>query len=411
MSLTNLSLSKEELQKLPPQKRFDLCRRQMPAAERYIYMNSAGCGPMPVSVQRSMENVFEQMVEEGQVNVKIHGWLKDLLEEVRGSVAAFIHAEPEEIFFVRCIAEGLNTIVRMFDWKPGERVLISDQENPASILPFYVAEPILKLHTDTFCGLGDREEILRQFRGKLEPETKMAVVSHVFHTNGTVIPAAEMCRMAAEKNVITVLDGAQAAGNVKIDVKELSCDFYLLSCHKWLCGPEGIGAVYIRRDLIPKVRVPFGGVGMQTDFDVRDHKISFQPGARRFEYGGRHIPMYAAFGECIRLADSIGMNNITERTRYLHRYCRTCMEALGEKVKILSPADERLWTAIFALRIPGKDHRELVRRAWEEEQIIIQWRVIDLETKEEGLRISLNWFIREEEIDCLVAFIKRILEE
>ncbi len=63
------------------------------------------------------------------------------------------------------------------------------------------------------------------------------------------------------------------------------------------------------------------------------------------------------------------------------------------------------------MRIPGKDHRELVRRAWEEEQIIIQWRVVNLETKEEGIRISLNWFIREEEVDRLAAFIKRILEE
>lgn len=404
-----MSFSKEELKKLPPEKRFDLCRRQMPAAEKYIYMNSAGCGPMPLSVHRSMESVFEQMVEEGQVNVKIHGWLKDLLEEVRKSVAFFIHAEPEEIFFVRCIAEGLNTIVRMFEWQPGESVLISDQENPASILPFYAAEPILKLNTDTFCGLGDKEEILEHFCKKLKPETKMAVVSHVFHTNGTAIPAKEMCKKAAENNVITVLDGAQAAGNIPIDVKELSCDFYLLSCHKWLCGPEGIGAVYIRKDLIPKVRVPFGGVGMQTDFDVRDHKISFQPGARRFEYGGRHTPMYAAFQECIRLADAIGMDNITERTRHLHRYCRNRMEALGEAVKILSPSDERLWTAIFALRIPGKDHRELVRRAWEEERIIIQWRVVNLETKEEGLRISLNWFIREEEIDRLAAFIKRVI--
>ena len=406
-----MSLTIEELLKIPPEKRFDLCRRQMPAAEKYIYMNSAGCGPMPLSVYRSMETVFGKMVEEGQVNVTVHGWLKGLLEEVRRSVATFIHAEPEEIFFVRCIAEGLNTIVRMFEWQPGEKVLISDQENPASILPFYMAEPILKMDTDTFCGLGDKEEILGQFCEKLEPKTKMAVVSHVFHTNGTAIPAAEMCKKAAEKNVVTVLDGAQAAGNIKIDVKELSCDFYLLSCHKWLCGPEGIGAVYIRKGLIPKVRVPFGGVGMQADFDVRNHKVSLQPGARRFEYGGRHIPMYAAFQECIRLADAIGMDNIIGRTRHLHRYCRTCMEALGDRVEILSPSDERLWTAIFAMRIPGKDHRELVRRAWEEEQIIIQWRVVNLETKEEGIRISLNWFIREEEVDRLAAFIKRILEE
>lgn len=402
---------KEEMEKLSPMERFEWCRKQMPAAEKYIYMNSGGCGPMPTMVLKSMEDVFERMVQEGQVNVEIHGWLKELLEDVRRTVAGFIHAEPEEIFFVRCIAEGLNTIVRMFDWKPGERVLISDQENPASILPFYAAEPILKLHTDTFSGIGNQEEIAGHFSEKITPETKMAVISHVFHTNGTVVPAANMCRQAADKNVITVLDGAQAAGNVPIDVKEIGCDFYLLSCHKWLCGPEGIGAVYIRKELIPMVRVPFGGVGMQTDFDVRTHKISFMADARRFEYGGRHIPMYAAFRECILMADAIGMEHITERTRHLHRYCRECMEALGDSVEILSPEDERLRTAIFALRIPGKDHRMLVKRAWEEEGIIIQWRTVDLRTKEEGLRISLNFFIREQEIDRLAAFLQKVIGE
>ena len=99
--------------------------------------------------------------------LRANAWLKELLEEVRKSVADFIHAEPEEIFFVRCIAEGLNTIVRMFDWEPEERVLISDQENPASILPFYAAEPILKLHTDMFSGIGNQEQIVEQFSEKL----------------------------------------------------------------------------------------------------------------------------------------------------------------------------------------------------------------------------------------------------
>lgn len=390
---------------------FEKYRSQIPAAQKYVYMNSGGCGPMPTSVLRSMEDVFEKMTEAGQVNVEIHGWLKDLLEEVRREVAAFIHADPEEIFFVRCIAEGLNTIIRMFPWEDGDAILTSDQENPASLLPCYTAEPILKTRTDVFSGIGNKEELIEQFGAKLHDRTKMAIVSHVFHTNGTAIPAKEMCRLAEERGVITVLDGAQASGNIPIDVKEIGCSFYLLSCHKWLCGPEGIGAVYIRKDLINQVRVPFGGVGMQDAFDVCTHEITYRPDARRFEYGGRHTPMYAAFQETIRLANEIGMDRITARTRQLHDYCRARMEALGDRVEILSPADERLRTAIFAMRIPGKDHRELVKRAWKEEKMIIQWRTINLETKEEGLRISLNWFIRESEIDQLAAFIERVLAE
>ncbi len=386
-------------------------RRLLPAAEKYTYMNSAGCGPLPLPVLERMEGVFRRMALEGQVNVEIHGWLKEMLEEIRAEVAAFINATPGEIFFVRCIAEGLNTISRMYGWEPGDEILISDQENPASILPFFAVEPIFGTRTAAFCGLGNQEQIIVNFKNALNERTRMAVISHVFHTNGTAIPAAEICREAEARGVITVLDGAQAAGNIDIDVREIGCSFYLLSCHKWLCGPEGVAAVYIREDRIREARVPFGGVGMQDSFDVTEHTIQMKPDARRFEYGGRHTPMYAAFSESIRFAGEIGTERIRRRTKELHRYCRKAFEERVPWAEILSPEDERLRTAIFAFHIPGADHRELVRRVWEDCGIIIQWRTVDLVTGKEGVRVSLNWFIREEEIDRLAEEIATLTGE
>lgn len=386
---------------------FQEFRRVLPAAEKYIYLNSAGCGPLAMPVLNRMEEIFSCMAKEGQVNVEVHVWLKELLEDVRKDVADFIHAEPEEIFFVRCIAEGLNTINRMFDWKPGDQILISDQENPASILPCFVLEPEYQIETEKFRGIGKRNQILEQFRDGLNARTKMAVFSHVFHTTGAAVPAEEMCREARRCGVVTVLDGAQAAGNIEIDVKRLDCDFYLLSCHKWLCGPEGIAAVYIRKELLNKVKIPFGGVGMQSDFEFDTNALIPQPDARRFEYGGRHIPMYAAFTETIKLANKIGLSNIIERKRELHKYCRGEFARRIPEAVVLSPDDEGLVTGIFSFLIPGKDHREIVKQAWETEKIIIQWRTMDLYTKNEGIRISLNWFVTEAEIDRLVDFIKQ----
>ena len=161
--------------------------------------------------------------------------------------------------------------------------------------------------------------------------------------------------------------------------------------------------VYIREDRIREARVPFGGVGMQDSFDVTEHTIQMKPDARRFEYGGRHTPMYAAFSESIRFAGEIGTERIRRRTKELHRYCRKAFEERVPWAEILSPEDERLRTAIFAFHIPGADHRELVRRVWEDCGIIIQWRTVDLVTGKEGVRVSLNWFIREEEIVTLTG--------
>lgn len=390
---------------------FQEFRKLLPAAEKYTYLNSAGCGPLALPVLEGMTETFSYMAAEGQVNVKVHKELKDMLEQIRAEVAAFIHADPEEIFFVRCIAEGLNIINRMFSFSPGDEFLISDQENPASILPCFVLEPELGICTKKFGGIGTKEELIRQFEEAVTDRMKMAVISHVFHTTGAAIPAEEICEICREKEIISVLDGAQAAGNIAIDVRRLGCDFYLLSCHKWLCGPEGIGAVYIRKKWLDQVRVPFGGVGMQQSFCFEDNTLVPRKDARKFEYGGRHTPMYRAFSECIRLANRIGMESIIERKRALHLYCRKKFQEDIPKAVIRSPEDERLITGIFSFSLPGLDHQKLVRRAWGEEQMIIQWRTMNLYTKEEGIRVSLNWFVTEEEIDKLVSFVRRILEE
>ena len=125
-----------------PKEYFREYRKLLPAANKYTYLNSAGCGPLALPVLNRMTEIFTYMAEEGQVNVKVHDEGKELLEEARKDVAKFINARPEEIFFVRCIAEGLNTINRMFTWKPGDRVLISDQ----APLPFV-------LHVQTLMGV------------------------------------------------------------------------------------------------------------------------------------------------------------------------------------------------------------------------------------------------------------------
>ena len=146
---------------------------------------------------------------------------------------------------------------------------------------------------------------------------------------------------------------------------------------------------------------------MQESFSFDTNSLVPQPDARRFEYGGRHTPMYAAFTEAIKLADKIGLENIIERKRELHRYCKDAFIREIPQAKLLSPEDDRLITGIFSFAIPGKDHQALVKKAWEQEKIIIQWRTMNLYTQEEGIRVSLNWFVTEEEIDRLVAFVKQ----
>lgn len=386
-------------------------RNLLPAAKRYTYLNSAGCGPLPKPVIDGMNQVFSDMYEEGQINVQVHDNLFEYLEKARRDVADFIGASSEEIFFVRCIAEGLNTVDYMLDLDEGDEVLVSDQENPASLLPFFAAEKIRGFQTVHFCASGGYDEIVHQFEDALTDKTRLAVFSHVLHAIGTCMPVEELCMAARAKGILTVLDGAQAAGNALIDVKKIGCDFYILSCHKWLCGPEGIAAVYIRKELIPKVRVPFGGVGMQKGFDLATNSICLRDDARRFEYGGKHIPMYTAFSTTIALAKEIGMEDIVLRQRQLNDYCRRMFEARIPQAVILSPEDDRLKCGIFSFSLPDFDHQKLVRDAFARKGIIIQYRTVDLKSGAEGIRVSNNWFVLESEIEKLVDFLCAYIDE
>lgn len=390
---------------------FEPFRELLPAANRYIYLNSAGCGPLPKPVWERMQSVFQYMYEEGQIKVQVHDELFEMLEKAREDVARFIHASKDEIFFVRCIAEGLNTVDYMLDLGIGDEVIVSDQENPASLLPFFAAEKTRGFHTKKFHAEGTCEEITSQFEEGLTGTVKLAVFSHVLHALGTKLPAKKMCAIARQKGILTAIDGAQAAGNAEIDVKDIGCDFYILSCHKWLCGSEGVAAVYVRGDLIPELRVPFGGVGMQEAFDLANNTIELRKTARRFEYGGKHIPMYTAFSTTIDLAETIGMDSIICRQRTLNTYCRQRLAVCVPEAKIISPEDERLMTGIFAFTIPGINHRDLVKQAWARERMIVQYRTINLYTKEEGIRISNNWFVKEDEIDAMVRFVRWYLDE
>ena len=144
---------------------------------------------------------------------------------------------------------------------------------------------------------------------------------------------------------------------------------------------------------------------MQKEFDIDTNMISLRDDARRFEYGGKHIPMYTAFSTTIELAEEIGMEHIVERQRQLNDYCRKTFKERLPQAVILSPEDDRLKSGIFAFSLPGTDHRKLVRDAFAQQGIIIQYRTVDLRSKKEGIRVSNNWFVREAEIDELVDFL------
>lgn len=386
---------------------FETFRSEIPALERCTYLNTAGSGPLPLPALHTLVDSYNRLAYFGQTNADIIADNKSRLERVRKHIAAFLNAGPQEIFFVRCIAEGVNTIAYMIDWKPGDEVIITDQENPATILPVFnlvkKGITIKKLHVSE-----DPKAVLKEFKDLLTDKTKLVMVCQVMHSNGIRIPVKEMAAAAHEKGTVFAVDAAQSVGAVPADMKDLDCDFYLLAGHKWIMGPEGATAVFIKEELISQMDPPFAGVGTQSSFNFAENTMEYRPGSLRYEYGGRHLSLYFAVDSAIRLLEQIGMDNIYQRSQQLGSYLRKKLLRIPG-ITVLTPEDPEFGSGIVSFKIKDCDHQGLVKTLWNKGQIIINWRTIDLYTKEEGIRTSMAWFVREEELDYFVDYIKLYL--
>ena len=382
---------------------FQKFRNEIPALERCVYLNTAGSGPLPLPALHAITDSYNRLAYFGQTNADLISDNKARLEVVRKNIANFVKAKAEEIFFVRCIAEAVNTVAYMIDWKPGDEVIISDQENPATILPFLNLKKkgiiIKKLHITT-----DQGEMLQSFKTLLTEKTRLVMICQVMHAIGVRLPIKEMAAAAHEKGILFAVDAAQSVGVVPVDVHDLGCDFYMLASHKWIMGPEGATAVYIKEELVGKMDPPFAGVGTEASFDLDNDTMVYKPGVAKYEYGGRHLSLYFGMDKAVDLLERIGIDEVYGRSLQLGAYFREKLSKVPG-LTVLNPYSQEYGSGIVSFKVQGMDHRDFTKKAWKEGQIIINWRTIDLHTKEEGIRTSMAWFLKEEELDYFVDYL------
>jgi selenocysteine lyase/cysteine desulfurase len=172
-------------------------------------------------------------------------------EAARARCAAFLGCTPAELLLTHGTTDAMNTVASAIDFAPGDRVLTSSLEHEGGVACWRwlgrtrgVALDVVALEPD----LTDADEIVRRFEDAITPRTRVLSVSHILAWTGLVMPVAAICAMARRHGVLTVIDGAQASGQVPVDVAALGCDAWAGSGHKWLLGPKGTGFLAIRAD-------------------------------------------------------------------------------------------------------------------------------------------------------------------
>ncbi len=269
-------------------------RSEFPVLERVAYLNAGTDGPVPRRGHDAAVARLRLELDGGRSGAAYFEALKDLAVQLRARLAGFMACEPDDVALTRSTTDGMSTALSAIrDVGPGDEVLTSDEEHPGLLAPLEVARRRL--------GFEVRMAPFAEIANAIGPRTKLVACSHVSWVGGKVVDAAAL----RASGVRVILDGAQGIGAVPLDMGELGCDFYAASGQKWMCGPDGSGCLYVRREVANELDPPWPGYGSLAE-PARASELIAHEGARRFDMGVAPGPatswalaaaeMYAEYG-------------------------------------------------------------------------------------------------------------------
>lgn len=230
-------------------------RDQFPVLRSRVYLNAGTEGPVPQAAEDAVRARIRADVTEGRVGRAYFEQLMEAANGARAGYAAVLGADPAEVALTSSTTFGVNTVLAGLRLSPGDEILTSDQEHPGVLVPLRRAR--------IAHGVTVRVVPFSELPGEVGPRTRLVACSHVSWVGGEVMDVAAL----RSTGVPVLLDGAQALGAIPLDVHELGVDFYAGSGQKWMCGPEGSGALYVRDDRLAELEPPFPGYSTVADHE------------------------------------------------------------------------------------------------------------------------------------------------
>ena len=308
----NPALPPADLYATDPARYWAEMRRQWLLAADHVNLNcgSVGCTPLPV-----LRAMIDHILSAEEFREAPYPWFgyeeNERIHALRDALAAFIHVNRDELAIVRNATEANNVVASGIDMKPGEEVLMSDQEHPGGFCPWdeKAARYGIKINKVTLPKPpSSAEEIVDLFERALTPKTKIIFFSHITTATGVVLPAKEICAMARRRGVLTSVDGAHAIGQIPLDLHDMGCDFYGSSPHKWLMAPKGTGFLYIRDEHLKDLWVHTATANW-NNYDMKAYRFSW--------FGTSNLSVMVGLKAAIDFFNQIGPERIYARAHEL----------------------------------------------------------------------------------------------
>jgi cysteine desulfurase/selenocysteine lyase len=317
-----------------------------------VYFDNAATAQKPRAVIDALVHYYERD------NANVHRGIHELsnratngFEAARVRSAKFIHARsPDEIIFTRGTTEGINLVASAWganNLKPGDVILLTELEHHSNLVPWQMVAQRTGAKIAYVPVTGDEGTLdLSRLDSLLTSQVKLFSMVHISNSMGTVNPVADLCARARKRGIVTVVDGAQSAGHLPVDVQAIGCDFFAFSGHK-ICGPTGVGVLYGRQEVLEAVP-PYQGGG-EMILTVGYDKTEFKHAPHRFEAGTPDISGPIGLHAAMDYLDAIGRENIWKHDQELAEYASEKLLALNN-IRVFGPKNGRAGLVSFLLK-------------------------------------------------------------
>ncbi len=378
-------------------------RQQFSGLKDKFYFNFGGQGILPKSALQKIIDTYHHIDQVGPFGLKINTWVQENLSATKQAIASEIGATPETITLTENVSASCNIPLWGIQWQEGEEILLTDAEHPGIVA---IAKEIsrrfgVKIVTCPILETLNEGNPVEVIQNHLSPHTRLVIISHILWNTGQILPLKEIVSAChnydhSKQQIQVLVDGAQSAGSLPLNLIESEIDFYGCTGHKWLCGPSGVGFLYVRRDLISSLSPTFIG---WRGLNYSKSDLPFTDDGRRYEVATSAYPLYAALQEAIAVHQRWG--TIKQRYDLICQLSSYLWEELTkvEGIKCLKKTAPESGLVSFYLR-NGKDANKMVK--------ILEEKGFYLRTLANPycIRACVHYLTLETEIEALIKGIK-----
>lgn len=377
-------------------------RRGVPATEKVAFLNAGSYGPLTAAAGEAIASLAEEEVREGRLGAQGFKRNRELKDAVRAEFARVLGCDAAQVGLTTSTTAGMNFACWGMEWKSGDEIVTTDIEHMGGMGPVYSLTHRFGVRTRIVDTGGRGEDVVKRIENAMTDRTRAVMISHVSWSAGVVLPLREIADVAHRAGALVIVDGAQSGGAIPLNMAQLGADAYAIPGQKWLCGPEGIGALYVSQERIGEFGLSHvGGAAFASHDDIGNFTVAETPAGRFNTPGNPYAPSLAGMQASLKwFLNEVGPDWAYPRIVENAARCRQLLEGI-EGVDVITP--------------PGR-HAGLVHFTigdWDPtaaEQELLQRRVLVRSMQRPScVRASTGFYNNEEDLQALAEGVKELL--